>query len=86
MDDCQHGIDAHISDCFDVTEHDFNMGTADAPSPSHTHHPSNLQQLNWQPPAFITIPIAHKTLEAITKTHIYEQHLQETPQKNSSFN
>jgi hypothetical protein len=36
-----------------------------------------------QLPAFITIPIAHKTLEAITKTHIYEQHLQETPQKTA---
>jgi hypothetical protein len=60
------------------------MCAADAPPP--TPHTSDLQQLNLQPPAFITIPIARKTLRAITETHIHEQHLQETPQKTAVSN
>jgi len=56
------------------------MCAADAPLPPPILRPTAAQLAT---PAFITIPIALTTLGAITKTHIYEQHLQETPQKTS---
>jgi len=60
------------------------MCEADVP-PTPTPRNSNLQKLNLQLPAFITIPIAHKTLGAITKTHVSKQHLQETPPKKQQL-